>query len=87
MSAYERFRKDIDDGLYDDQDPTKRSTEDLERETGAAIAGGAMSHEESRLLLFRYIDWMFRRLTGRRARETMTAQGVMGRDRAARYDQ
>jgi hypothetical protein len=69
MSAYERFRKDIDDGQYDDQDPYKKTTADLQRETEAALEGGAMSHEESRLLLLRYIDWLVRQLRRRSSPE------------------
>jgi hypothetical protein len=63
MSAYERFRRDIEDGEYNDEDPTKKSTEDFKRESRAALTGGAMSHEESRMLLLKYIDWLVRQLT------------------------
>ncbi len=62
MSAYERFRKDIEDGQYDDKDPSKKTTEQFKREARAALAGGAMTHEESRMLLLRYIDWLVRQL-------------------------
>ena len=88
MSAYERFRKDIDDGQYDDMDPSKKTKEDLLRETGAAIAGGAMSHDESRLLLFRYIDRLVRLLTRRsnNNQETIPARGVKGRHADVQYE-
>lgn len=65
MSAYERFRKDIEDGLYDDKDPSKKTTEQFTRETQAALAGGAMTREESRNLLMKYIDWLLRQLRGK----------------------
>ncbi len=66
MSAYERFRKDIDDGQYDDRDPTKKSTEEFKREARIALAAGVMTHEESRSLLLIYIDRLVRQLTGRK---------------------
>ncbi len=85
MSAYERFRKDIDDGQYDDQDPSKKTAEDLDRETAAALAGGAMSHEESRLLLVRYIDWLVRHLRRRQTYEVViTADEKVKRRHAIR---
>lgn len=87
MSAYERFRKDIDDGQYDDLDPSKKSKEDLLLETGAAIAGGAMSHEESRMLLFRYIDRLVRLLTRRNSQEAIPARSVKGRRADVQYEQ
>ncbi len=65
MSAFERFRRDIEDGQYDDQNPYKKTAEDLEREAEAALVGGAMTQEESRLLLMKYIDWLVRRLRPR----------------------
>ncbi len=65
MSAYERFRKDIDDGQYDDRDPTKKTTEEFKREARVALAAGAMTHEESRSLLLIYIDRLVKQITGR----------------------
>ncbi len=64
MSAYERFRKDIHDGQYDDRDPSKKSTEDFEREARAAMLAGVMSHEESRNLLLLYIERLAKLLRG-----------------------
>ena len=75
MSAFERFRKDIDDGQYDDQDLYKKTTADLQRETEAALEGGAMSHEESRLLLLRYIDWLVRQLKRRGNHDPIPVRG------------
>ncbi len=65
MSAYERFCKDIEDGQYDDQNPSKMTTEQFKRETQAALKGGAVTTEESRMLLLRYIDWLVKQLKRR----------------------
>ncbi len=65
MCAFDRFRRDIEDGQYDDENPYKKTSEDLKREAEAALIGGAMTQEESRQLLLRYIDWLVRRLRPR----------------------
>ena len=82
MSAFERFRKDIEDGQYDDLNPYKKTTEDLARETEAAMEGGAMTHEESRTLLLRYIDWVVRQIRRRRTEEPIP---VASRERRSRH--